>query len=150
MNIRGRSEVESMESLIWLIALAIFIVIEIITLGLATIWFAAGALAAFIGSLLGASVAVQFVLFTIVSLASLFTVRPYVARKFNSQRAKTNYEALIGRTAKVTETIDGINEKGAVFINGIEWTARTEDFSIIEKGVFVEILRVEGVKLIVR
>ena len=72
-----------MESLIWLIALAVFIVIEIITLGLATIWFACGALVAFIASLLGANVTIQFVLFTVVSLASLFAVRPYVAR--NSQ-----------------------------------------------------------------
>lgn len=139
-----------MESLIWLIALAILIVIEIITLGLATIWFACGALVAFAASLCGASIVVQLVLFTIVSIASLFTVRPYVARKFTSERVKTNYEALIGRSAKVIEKIDDRNQKGAVFINGLEWTAKTEDSVVIEEGKIVEILRVEGVKLLVR
>lgn len=139
-----------MESLIWLIALAILIVIEIVTLGLATIWFACGALVAFVSSLCGASMAVQLVLFTIVSLASLFTVRPYVARKFTNERLKTNYEALIGRSAKVIEKIDNRNQKGAVFINGLEWSAKTEDSAIIEEGKMVEVLKVQGVTLFVK
>ena len=141
---------KDLESLIWLIALAIFIVVEIVTLGLATIWFACGALVAFIASLFGASVTVQFVLFTIVSLASLFTVRPYVARKFTSERIKTNYESLIGKSAKVVEEIDNRNETGVVFINGLEWTARTDDDSVIQAGKFADILEIRGVKLIVR
>lgn len=141
---------KDLESLIWLIALAVFIVVEIITLGLATIWFACGALVAFIASLFGASVTVQFVLFTIVSLASLFAVRPYVARKFTSERIKTNYESLIGKSAKVVEEIDNRKETGVVFINGLEWTARTDDDSVIQAGRFAEILEIRGVKLIVR
>lgn len=139
-----------MESLIWLIALAVFIVIEIVTLGLATIWFACGALVAFIATLLGANVTIQFVLFTVVSLASLFTVRPYVARKFTSERTKTNYESLIGKCAKVVETIDANKETGAIFINGLEWTARTDDMTVIEAGKFAEILEIRGVKVIVK
>lgn len=139
-----------MESLIWLIALAVFIIIEIVTLGLATIWFACGALAAFIASLFDASLPVQFVLFTMVSLASLFTVRPYVARKFTSERTKTNYESLIGRGARVVEKIDNNMETGVVFINGLEWTARSYEGTIIEAGKFAEIIEVRGVKLIVK
>lgn len=141
---------KDLESLIWLIALAVFIVIEIVTLGLATIWFACGSLVAFIASLFGANVTVQFVLFTIVSLASLFVVRPYVARKFTSERIKTNYESLIGKSAKVVEEIDNRKETGVVFINGLEWTARTEDDSVIQAGKFADILEIRGVKLIVR
>lgn len=139
-----------MESLIWLIALAIFIIVEIITLGLATIWFACGALVAFIASLFDASLPVQFVLFTVVSLASLFTVRPYVARKFTSERTKTNYESLIGRSARVVEKIDNNMETGVVFINGLEWTARSYEGATIEAGKFAEIIEVKGVKLIVK
>lgn len=139
-----------MESLIWLIALAIFIVIEIVTLGLATIWFACGALAAFVASLFDTSLPVQFVLFTVVSLASLFTVRPYVARKFTSERTKTNYESLIGKSARVVEKIDNSMEMGAVYINGLEWTARSYEGATIEAGRFAEIIEIRGVKLIVR
>jgi membrane protein implicated in regulation of membrane protease activity len=137
-------------TLIWLIALAIFIVIEIITLGLATIWFACGALAAFVASLLGVNVQAQFVLFTVVSLASLFTVRPYVAKKFTSERIKTNCESLIGKSARVVEKIDNINETGVVFINGLEWTARAENDAIVDIGKFAQIVEIKGVKLIVR
>lgn len=139
-----------MEPLIWLIALAIFIVIEIATLGLATIWFACGALAAFIASLFDASIPVQFVLFSVVSLASLFTVRPYIARKFTNERTKTNCESLIGKSARVIEEINNIEETGAVFINGLEWTARSVDDSIIESGKLTEIVEIRGVKLIVK
>lgn len=139
-----------MEPLIWLIALSIFIVVEIITLGLATIWFACGALVAFIASLFGVSIPVQFVLFTVVSLASLFTVRPYVARKFTSERIKTNYESLIGKSARVVETIDNYKETGVVYINGLEWTARAVDDTTIDAGKFAEIIEIRGVKLIVK
>ncbi|HAU83956.1 MAG TPA: NfeD family protein [Lachnospiraceae bacterium] len=139
-----------MEPLIWLIALSIFIVVEIITLGLATIWFACGALAAFIASLFEVSIPVQFVLFAVVSLASLFTVRPYVARKFTSERTKTNYESLIGKSARVVETIDNYKETGVVYINGLEWTARAVDDATIDAGKIAEIIEIRGVKVIVK
>ncbi len=139
-----------MESLIWLIALAIFVVIEIVTLGLATIWFACGALVAFVASLCGVNTTEQFLLFTVVSLASLFTVRPYVARKFNSERTKTNYASLIGKSAKVIQPVNNLQETGVVYINGLEWTARAIDNTTIDAGKFAEIIEVSGVKLIVR
>ena len=139
-----------MECIIWLIALAIFIIIEIITLGLATIWFACGALAAFFASLFEVSVPVQFIVFTVISLASLFTVRPYVARKFTSERTKTNYESLVGKSAKVVETINNYNETGVVYINGLEWTARAIDNTTIDAGKNAEIIEVRGVKLMVK
>ena len=139
-----------MEPIVWLIALVIFIIIEIITLGLATIWFACGSLVAFLASLFGANVAVQLVVFTIVSLASLLTVRPYVARKFNLQRTKTNCDVLINQEAKVTERIDNHNQTGAAYINGLEWTARSLDDQVIEAGQIVRVVEVQGVKLMVK
>ena len=68
----------------------------------------------------------------------------------NSQRVKTNYESLIGETARVTERIDNFAQTGAALADGKEWTARTEDGSVIEKDSRVRILAVEGVKLIVK
>lgn len=140
-----------MESVIWLIALAIFIIIEIATLGLTTVWFAFGAAAAFVVCIAGGGIPLQLLLFIIASLASLFAVRPYVARKFTSERIKTNYSSLIGMEAKVTEKIDNFNQTGTAVINGLEWTARAEnDKSIIEAGAKVNIMDVQGVKLIVK
>ena len=134
----------------WLIALAVFLVIEIITLGLTTIWFAGGALIAFLLSLVTDNFILEFSAFIIVSLVLLFFTRPIAQRYFNKQRAKTNYESLIGRHGKVIETIDNFNNTGQVTVNGQEWTARAlNNKNIIEPGKRVVIKDIAGVKLIV-
>lgn len=139
-----------MESFYWLIAIAVLLIIEITTLGLTTIWFAGGALIAFLASLLGAGYLVQFILFVVVSVLLLCFTRPIALRYFNNHRAKTNYESIIGQTAKVTLTIDNFNQSGSAVVNGQEWTARAErDDDIIEPGTQVKIVAIKGVKLIV-
>ena len=55
---------------IWLALLILFVVAEGASVSLVSIWFAAGALAAVIAALLGASTVVQTVLFLVVSVAS--------------------------------------------------------------------------------
>ncbi len=139
-----------MESFYWLIAVAVLLIIEITTLGLTTIWFAGGALIAFLASLLGASYLVQFILFVVISVLLLCFTRPIALRYFNNHRAKTNYESIIGQTAKVTLTIDNFNQSGSAIVNGQEWTARAErDDDIIKPGTQVKIVAIKGVKLIV-
>jgi membrane protein implicated in regulation of membrane protease activity len=139
-----------LNSIYWLIAIAIFIVIEIITLGLATIWFAGGSLIAFFVSLAVDSLILEIVVFLIVSFLLLFFTRPIATRFFNTQRVKTNYQSLIGIDAKVLERIDNFNNSGQVILNGQEWTARAVDDSlIIEPGERVVVNNIVGVKLIV-
>ena len=138
-----------MEPIYWLIALGVLLVIEIITLGLTTIWFAGGALAAFIAAMLGADFVIQFVVFIIISLVLLFSVRPYAQKFFNKKRIKTNYQSLIGEEARVTVQIDNFNESGTAVVNGLEWTARAAEDQIIPAGSKVRIVQVSGVKLIV-
>lgn len=139
-----------MEFVYWLILFIIFVIFEIVTLGLTTIWFAGGSLAALISSLLGANLIVQIILFLIVSLLLLFFTRPYAQRFINNNTTKTNVEGLAGKTAKVLEDIDNINATGLVILNGLEWTSRSVDESVIPKDSFVIIERVEGNKLLVR
>lgn len=137
-----------METYYWLILMAVMIAIEIITLGLSTIWFAIGALAAYVVALFGADVAVQVVVFLVVSLAALFFTRPVAVRFFNNKdREKTNVDSVIGSAAKVIEKIDNFNAKGRVMLNGMEWMARSVDGSEIEAGETVVIKEVSGVKL---
>jgi len=126
------------------------LVIEILTLGLTTIWFAGGALAAFLVSLVSESIILQLAVFLVVSLVLLFFTRPIASRYLNSKRVKTNYESLIGQEVKVLERIDNFNNIGLVQINGLEWMARAVDEeSIIEPGEKVIIREVSGVKVIV-
>lgn len=141
---------EMANSIAWLILLAILILIEIITLGLTTIWFAGGALVAFIVSLFYDNILIEIVLFIVISLILLFFTRPIVKKYFNSTRTKTNYTAVIGKEALVTATIDNINATGLAIVDGQEWSARSVDGSIIEKGSKVIIENVSGVKLMVR
>lgn len=138
-----------MNSIYWLIVLAVLIFIEIITLGLTTIWFAGGALVAFVVSLFFDNLLVEIILFLVVSLVLLYFTRPYVLKYFNPKRTKTNYEGVIGKEALVIATIDNINATGQVSVDGQEWSARSLEGNIIEKGNKVKVQGISGVKLIV-
>lgn len=137
-----------MHNYYWLIVMVIFLVVEIITLGLSTIWFAAGALVAYVAALIGANLAVQIIIFLVVSLVALFFTRPIALRYFNKDRQKTNVDTIIGMKVKVVEKIDNINSNGKVLINGIEWTARATGNEIFEKDELVVVKEVSGVKVI--
>ncbi len=139
-----------MDGIVWLAILIVMVVIEIITLGLTTIWFAGGALAAFIASLLGAGVPIQIVLFIVVSLLLLIVTRPIAVKFFNRDRVRTNAESLIGATAIVLEDIHNLQATGRVQVNGQEWSARSKDDTLINKGKEVLIEEISGVKLIVK
>jgi membrane protein implicated in regulation of membrane protease activity len=136
-------------SIAWLTILAVLIFIEIITLGLTTIWFAGGALVAFIVSLFFDNLLVEIILFLVISLLLLYFTRPYVLKYFNPKRVKTNYEGVVGKEALVTITIDNIKAEGQVIVDGQEWTARSSDGDVIEKGTRVTVRDISGVKLIV-
>lgn len=139
-----------MDGIFWLLIVIVMAIIEIITLGLTTIWFAGGALVAFIASLLGANFVVQVVLFIVVSLVLLAVTRPLAVKFFNKGRESTNAESLIGSRAVVKQEIDNLNARGMVSVNGQEWTARAFEDKIIPQGVTVEIMEISGVKLLVK
>lgn len=139
-----------MEPVYWLIALVVLLIIEIITLGLTTIWFAGGALAAFLAALLGMNTIIQVIIFLAVSFVLLIYTRPLAAKYFNTRRVRTNSESLIGKEAKVTAKIDNFNQQGTVMVNGQEWSARSVDDQIIEPEEPVTIIEISGVKLIVK
>ena len=133
----------------WLMAFIILVVMEFLTMGLTTIWFAIGALAAFFASLFGATFWVQIVLFLVVSLVVLVVYRPLAVKYVNSRRTKTNVDDLIGKEAKVTEKIDNLNQTGRVVLNGMDWSARTTIGGKIDVDTIVRVIDVKGVKLIV-
>lgn len=141
-----------MAAVYWLIAFVVLLGIEAATMALTTIWFAGGALAAFAAALAGAAVEVQLVVFVVVSFILLLFSRPLAARllRGGGDKAKTNVDSLIGRSAKVTEAIDNELGTGAAVVGGQEWTARSFDGeSRFPTGETVVIRAVEGVKLMV-
>ena len=141
---------EQME-IIWLALTAVLLIIEIVTLGLTTIWFAAGALFAFFAALLGMNQGIQIGVFIIVSILLLLLTRPLAVKCFNQERQRTNAESLIGQQALVTEDIDTIKAKGQVEIRGQIWSAKTDEpDGKISKNTVVVVNGIQGVKLIVR
>jgi len=135
---------------VWIIAMIACLIVEAITMGLTTIWFAGGALVAAVLAGLDAPVLVQIIAFLIISLALLYFTRPLVEKGFNKTRTKTNSEGVVGKHAYVKEEIDNVNATGMVKIDGMEWTARTEkDGIIIPVGALVEVTAIDGVKAIV-
>lgn len=137
--------------IIWLVVLIIAAIVEVLTMGLTTIWFAGGALVAIVATLLHAPIAIQVVLFFIVSLLLLFFTRPVAVKYFNRDRIKTNVESLVGRQAIVISEINNIQGIGQVTVGGNQWSARSvENNIVIPAGAVVNILSINGVKLIVK
>ena len=142
-------DAESLQKIIWLALVLLLAGAEAISVGLTSIWFAAGALCALIAALLGGTLWVQIALFLAVSALCLLAVRPLARRHLNSKVEPTNADRVIGEQAQVTESIDNIHGKGAVVIRGVVWTARSEDGSPVPAGTLVKVLRIEGVKVFV-
>lgn len=138
------------QAVIWLILFIAFVIIEIATMGLATIWFAGGALLATIAALLSAPVYLQVTLFMVVSIVLLIFTRPIAVKYFNKDRVKTNVEGMIGKQCIVISEIDNLEGIGQVTVNGQEWSAKAADEAAkIPVGAVAEVVAVSGVKLVV-
>lgn len=142
---------DSYITIAWLALLIILLIIEIITVGLTSIWAAGGALAALILNILGIPLAGQIIVFFVVTFVLLYFTRPFAVKYINTQRVKTNYEGIIGKTIRITETVDNIRQTGTAVVNGQEWTVRAEkDGDILEPDTLAKVVNIAGVKLIVR
>lgn len=139
----------SIDVIVWLAAMIILAGIEALTVNLVTIWFAIGALAAFIAAVAGAQIWLQIVLFVIVTAVTLCFTRPLAKKYFTGTHQPTNADMVIGKVCVVTETIDNLASKGTVSCMGKEWSARSENGETVNEGTKVIVKEIKGVKLIV-
>ena len=113
-------------------------------------WFALGAVASLLVSLMGASGTVQLITFVVVSLLSLIASRPLVKKIQSAPKEKTNADRIIGQTAVVIHPISP-EQRGRVEIEGQDWSAaavnKEESFTTGQK---VQIVRIEGVTVYVK
>lgn len=134
----------------WLLLTAALLLIEALTAGLTTIWFAGGAVAALICTFLGAPVWLQTGVFAAVSLLLLLVTRPLAKKYMRKGSGATSLDRMIGQEVLVTEKIDNIRGTGEVQLDGQFWMARSVDNDqTIEKGEIAMIRAIQGVKLIV-
>lgn len=136
---------------IWLVVAIIMLVIEVVTTGLATLWFALGAIVAMVMDLCGAPLTSQIIVMAIVSVASFILCMIWIRPKLESLRKKnvqrTNADRLIGREGVVIVPLNGAEGKGQVKIDGQVWSAKAD--TDIAEGIKVTVKAIEGVKLVV-
>lgn len=138
-----------MPEMFWLGILMVCLGVEVATLGLVSIWFAGGALVTFFVAMATETLWIQLLVFFAVSFVLLFVTRPIASKFYNSRRTKTNVDSLVGEYCKVTEAIDNFNGTGTVVLNGMDWTARSVDDTIIEVDSKVKVCGIDGVKVLV-
>lgn len=136
-------------AIIWLVLMVLFLAVEAASVTIVSLWFAAGALAAMVISLLNGAVWLQTVAFLAVSVALLTALRPLVRKYFTPKLTATNVDAIIGSTGLVSVAIDNMDASGQVKLGGMVWTARSTTGAPIPEGTRVRVDRIEGVKVFV-
>lgn len=138
-----------MDTIIWLVLLIAFLVVEALTVTMVSLWFAGGCLAALLVAATGGSLGFQIFTALVVSAALLACLRPIVRKHFTPKLTKTNVDAVIGSCGYVTADIDNVSATGTVKLGAMEWTARSVSGAPIAKGTLVKVDRIEGVKAFV-
>ena len=136
-------------TIIWLILAVVMAIVEAFTVQLVSIWFAIGAGAACITSLITDNLIIQIVVFVVVSAIALAVTRPLVKKIRQKKAEPTNSDRYIGKTAVVITAIDNEKTKGMVKVDNEKWTARSATGAPIEEGAAVTVTAIQGVKLMV-
>ena len=132
---------------LWSVLAVGFLVLEGCTVAMVSLWFAIGAAAALVLSLLGAARWLQLLAFLAVSGVLLALLRPMMRKYVKS--TKTNVDSVPGTEGLVTEDIDNVAYQGQVKLGAMTWTARSTSGASIRAGTRVRVDRVEGVKVFV-
>ena len=135
---------------VWLVFLLIFVGVELLTVGLTSIWFAAGSLVALLLAVCHAPIWLQILAFVVVSTGLLLATKPFVKKQINARTETTNADSIIGMQIRISEQVNNINQTGMAVVRGQEWTVRTNsDQEVIEAGQMAKVIEIQGVKLIV-
>lgn len=137
-------------AIVWIGLIILFAAVEIATVGLTSIWFAGGALAALLCYALGLGEIWQFAVFVIVSLVLLIFTRPWALKYFKPYLVKTNYEQALDENVCLTEAVDNLRGTGTAVYKGQEWTARAyNENETFEAGMIVKVKEIRGVTMYV-
>lgn len=138
---------------LWLGIIILTIVLEATSYDLISIWFSAGALVSMILAIIDATTkleidwVVQVLVFVIVSLILILSLRPVTKKYLKRIDVKTNIDTIVGKHGIVVDAIES-GERGTVKVDGVIWTAISNDDVLSDEKV--EILAIEGNKLIVK
>lgn len=135
---------------LWLVVIIAFVVTELSTVTLTSIWFAAGGLAALLVAMLNGNFFIQIIAFLVVAFGLLAGTRSWARRYLETKKQSTNADRAIGEEVRLTERVSNLDRTGRAIVHGQDWAVRSADDNvIIEKGELVKVLQISGVKLIV-
>ncbi len=131
----------------WIFLMILFLIVEAITVTMVSIWFAGGALAAWITYALGAPLWAQILVFLVVTTVCVLLLRKVALRFVKPKETKTNLDRIVGERVKILEVLE--NGNGLAKVNDVDWKVKPESGSLVP-GETVTVCSVEGVKLIVK
>lgn len=134
---------------IWLAVMVITLLIEIISVGLTSIWLTGGALVAMFLAWFHAPWWLQIIAFFAVTFILIMYTRPWALKHLESKKIATNYQETIGKTVRITEKVDNVAGTGKADYNGMEWSARSATDACFEVDELAKVVEVRGVKLII-
>lgn len=128
----------------WLIMMLLLVSVQVTTGELSFLLIAVGALTGIVADLLGAPIWAQFVIVTVISIASLMWLRSFdTKRKVNDTGPSPwSVNRYVGRVGEVTE--DVTSSSGMVRIGNEVWSARTYGPASIPADTRVVIQQIEG------
>ncbi|MCC3866379.1 NfeD family protein [Terrisporobacter petrolearius] len=134
---------------VWLIVAVAFGIAELMTTSLTLVWFSIGALVLMVLSTFIESVIIQIALFAAISITLLVTFTKYFVDKDKTFKYNTNLQGIEQKTGVVKVEILPY-ATGIVTLTGEDWTAISDSNEKIEAGQLVKVIRIEGVKLVVK
>ena len=136
-------------AILWLVLLILFVFAEASTVSLVSLWFATGALAAIVVSLLDGALWLQTAVFLLVSVGLLLSLRPLLRKYFTPKLTRTNLDSVIGSEGLVTEDINNLSASGRIKLGAMEWSARSTSGDPIPAGTKIKVDKIEGVRAFV-
>ena len=138
-----------MEMIVWGVLFVAFLLAEILTVAYVSIWFAIASLVSFVLAMFGVPLEAQCIVFVAVAAVLFFATRPLVKKYVHGKTVSTNADSVIGMEGVVRIPIDNLKSQGRVYVNGLEWAAKSFSGAPIERNEKIVVRRIEGVSLIV-
>lgn len=140
-----------MDVILWAALVVIFVIVELCTVQLVSIWLALASLITMICTFVFDELTFlgQMGIFVLTSVILVVATLPLIRKRLNKKYIATNSELEIGKTATVIEEINPDKNQGRVTLNGVDWTAVSATGKIIPQDSIVTIKEINGTKLIV-
>jgi len=145
------ADVEQWAWIAWLVLIAVFLVIEMLTLDFTFLMLSFGGLVGLVGGLLGLPWWAQLIVAAVAAALFIFFLRPPLLHRLRrgEDPAKSNVDALMG--LRGTALLDITQITGQVKLsNGDIWTARSVDGAPILAGTRIAVADISGATAIVR